>query len=49
MLNDQIAVQGSNSAAKCAEIYLQRILTHGDGAFDKSWMEETFEQYWGHM
>lgn len=49
VLNDPIAGQGSNSAAKCAEIYLQRILTHGDGAFDKSWMEETFEQYWGYM
>ncbi|CAI0899490.1 Uncharacterised protein [Serratia entomophila] len=46
VLNDPITGQGSNSAAKCAAIYLQRILAHRDAAFDSRWMEETFDDYW---
>ena len=46
-LNDPIAGQGSNNAARGAEIYLRRILDHAEGArFDVDWMEETFADYW---
>ncbi|GAA5135913.1 styrene monooxygenase/indole monooxygenase family protein [Pseudonocardia adelaidensis] len=44
--NDPITGQGSNNAAKCAEMYLHSILDHGDGPFDREWMTSTFERYW---
>jgi Styrene monooxygenase A putative substrate binding domain/Pyridine nucleotide-disulphide oxidoreductase len=44
--NDPITGQGSNNAAKCAEVYLDSILRRGDGPYDRQWMEATFEQYW---
>jgi hypothetical protein len=44
--NDPITGQGSNNAAKCAQAYLHAILNHGDAAFDRSWMEQTFERFW---
>jgi hypothetical protein len=46
VLNDPITGQGSNNAAKCAAVYLQRILERGDEPFGRAWMEETFERYW---
>lgn len=46
VLNDPITGQGSNNAAKCAEIYLERILARGDGPFDAQWMQQTFDHYW---
>ncbi|HZR91246.1 MAG TPA: styrene monooxygenase/indole monooxygenase family protein [Gaiellaceae bacterium] len=46
VLNDPITGQGSNSAAKCATHYLQRIVERGDDDFDVPWMEETFAGYW---
>jgi flavin reductase (DIM6/NTAB) family NADH-FMN oxidoreductase RutF/2-polyprenyl-6-methoxyphenol hydroxylase-like FAD-dependent oxidoreductase len=46
VLNDPITGQGSNNAAKCAEIYLERILARGGDAFDRPWMEQTFDHYW---
>ncbi len=46
VLNDPITGQGSNNAAKCAEIYLERILYHGDEPFDERWMQQTFDRYW---
>lgn len=46
VLNDPITGQGSNNAAKCAAVYLQRILDHGDRPFDAAWMQETFDTYW---
>lgn len=45
-LNDPITGQGSNNAAKCANIYLQSIIAQGDQAFDTAWMSQTFTQYW---
>ena len=48
VVNDPITGQGSNNAAKCAKVYLQSILDHGDRVFGRSWMEQTFEQYWGY-
>jgi flavin reductase (DIM6/NTAB) family NADH-FMN oxidoreductase RutF len=46
VLNDPISVQGSNNAAKCAEIYLERIQSQRDRAFDERWMQQTFDHYW---
>jgi flavin reductase (DIM6/NTAB) family NADH-FMN oxidoreductase RutF len=46
VLNDPITGQGSNNAAKCADIYLQSILDHGDGKADPEWMQQTFDRYW---
>ncbi|MFD3517190.1 styrene monooxygenase/indole monooxygenase family protein [Streptomyces sp. NPDC058657] len=44
--NDPITGQGSNSASKCAASYLDSIVSHGDAAFDESWMQSTFDRYW---
>jgi flavin reductase (DIM6/NTAB) family NADH-FMN oxidoreductase RutF/2-polyprenyl-6-methoxyphenol hydroxylase-like FAD-dependent oxidoreductase len=46
VLNDPLTAQGSNNAAKCAEIYLERILGHEHGSFDPEWMHQTFDHYW---
>lgn len=46
VLNDPITGQGSNNASKCAMLYLDAILAHGQGAFDAAWMQQTFERYW---
>lgn len=46
VVNDPITGQGSNNAAKCAQVYLDRILEHGEQPFDQQWMEGTFEKYW---
>ena len=46
VLNDPITGQGSNNAAKCAEIYLERILSRDDEPFDEPWMQQTFDRYW---
>lgn len=48
VVNDPITGQGSNNAAKCAQVYLDRILAHGDQAFDRDWMQATFETYWSY-
>ncbi|PXY30098.1 styrene monooxygenase/indole monooxygenase family protein [Prauserella endophytica] len=44
--NDPITGQGSNNAAKCAAVYLERILERGDKPFDREWMQGTFDRYW---
>jgi flavin reductase (DIM6/NTAB) family NADH-FMN oxidoreductase RutF len=46
VLNDPITGQGSNNAAKSADIYLKSILERGAGAADAEWMEQTFDRYW---
>ena len=46
VLNDPITGQGSNNAAKCAELYLESIVEHGDDPFDERWMQRTFDRYW---
>jgi hypothetical protein len=46
VLNDPITGQGSNNAAKSARVYLKAILDHGDKAFDRTWMQRTFDAYW---
>jgi flavin reductase (DIM6/NTAB) family NADH-FMN oxidoreductase RutF len=45
VLNDPITGQGSNNAAKCAEIYLEAIVEQG-GGFDERFMQRTFDRYW---
>ena len=44
--NDPITGQGSNNAAKCAAVYLEAILEHGDKAFDRDFMQSAFDRYW---
>jgi len=46
VLNDPITGQGSNNAARCAEIYLESILERGEKPADAEWMQQTFERYW---
>jgi flavin reductase (DIM6/NTAB) family NADH-FMN oxidoreductase RutF len=46
VLNDPLTVQGSNNAARCAEIYLESILELGTGRPDAEWMQQTFDRYW---
>jgi flavin reductase (DIM6/NTAB) family NADH-FMN oxidoreductase RutF len=46
VLNDPITGQGSNNAAKCADLYLESILERGDRPGDAAWMESTFDSYW---
>jgi hypothetical protein len=46
VLNDPIAGQGSNNAAKSARTYLNRILENGDKPFDRAWMQQTFDCFW---
>jgi hypothetical protein len=47
VLNDPITGQGSNNASKAAASYLQSIREH-DGPYDRAFMEQTFERYWGY-
>lgn len=46
VLNDPITGQGSNNAARAAEIYLESILEKGSGPADAEWMQQTFDRYW---
>jgi flavin reductase (DIM6/NTAB) family NADH-FMN oxidoreductase RutF len=46
VLNDPITGQGSNNAAKAADIYLKCIIERGDEAANAEWMEQTFDRYW---
>ncbi len=46
VLNDPITGQGSNNAAKCADVYLKSIVARGEGAGDAAWMQQTFDRYW---
>jgi flavin reductase (DIM6/NTAB) family NADH-FMN oxidoreductase RutF len=46
VLNDPITGQGSNNAARCAQIYLESISERGERPADRQWMEHTFERYW---
>jgi len=46
VLNDPITGQGSNNASKCAKVYLDSIIAHGDKPYDQAWMQATFDRYW---
>jgi len=46
VLNDPIAGQGANSAAKAAAIHVADILDHGPAAFDLPWLRRTADRSW---
>lgn len=46
ILNDPIAGQGLNCAAKMAHHVGQAILAHGAEPFTADWMRQTFESFW---
>jgi flavin reductase (DIM6/NTAB) family NADH-FMN oxidoreductase RutF len=46
VLNDPLTGQGSNNAARCADIYLESIVERGNGSGDAEWMQHTFDRYW---
>jgi flavin reductase (DIM6/NTAB) family NADH-FMN oxidoreductase RutF len=46
VLNDPVTGQGSNNASRCAAIYLDAICSHEGQAFDREFMQRTFERYW---
>jgi flavin reductase (DIM6/NTAB) family NADH-FMN oxidoreductase RutF/2-polyprenyl-6-methoxyphenol hydroxylase-like FAD-dependent oxidoreductase len=46
VLNDPLTGQGSNNASKSAAIYLEAISAHDGRAFDREFMQRTFERYW---
>jgi hypothetical protein len=48
VLNDPITGQGSNNAAKCADVYLDAIVGRGTEPFDREWMEHTFATFWNY-
>ncbi|TDC40002.1 FAD-binding oxidoreductase [Actinomadura sp. KC345] len=44
--NDPVTGQGANNAVRCAAIYCDEILKHGDRPFDADWMQQTFDVFW---
>ncbi|HUY20158.1 MAG TPA: styrene monooxygenase/indole monooxygenase family protein [Candidatus Binataceae bacterium] len=46
VLNDPIAGQGSNHAAKTTHLAIERIVERRSRPFDADWMEALFEEYW---
>jgi 2-polyprenyl-6-methoxyphenol hydroxylase-like FAD-dependent oxidoreductase len=46
ILNDPIAAQGANNAAKMARLVADQIAAHGDRPFDPAWMTAVFEEFW---
>jgi hypothetical protein len=46
ILNDPIAGQGANNAAKMAALVTQRVIEHGNRKFDAQWMQTVFDQFW---
>ena len=46
VLNDPITGQGSNTASKCANIYMGSVLNRGAKPFDAAWMQDTFNCFW---
>ncbi len=46
VLNDPIAAQGANHAAKAAHALEGQIVERGDRPFDAAWMSASFEDFW---
>jgi 2-polyprenyl-6-methoxyphenol hydroxylase-like FAD-dependent oxidoreductase len=46
--NDPIGGQGANNAVHCAVSYLDSIVNHGDGPFDREFMARCYSRYWDH-
>ncbi len=49
VVNDPITGQGSNNAAKCAKLYLERIVAHEGMPFDRAFMQDTFDRFWAEV
>jgi hypothetical protein len=45
-LNDPIAGQGANNAAKMADLVTQRVIDRSDAPFDAEWMQAVFDEFW---
>lgn len=45
-LNDPIAGQGANNAARMSDAVLNRIFAQGDAPFDAEWMNDVFTRFW---
>lgn len=48
VLNDPLASQGANCAARMARFLAERIDANRGGAYDREWMEAQFEEFWEH-
>jgi hypothetical protein len=48
-LQDPIAAQGANSAAKMARLVRDRIIERADRPFDATWMESVFDEAWDYL
>jgi flavin reductase (DIM6/NTAB) family NADH-FMN oxidoreductase RutF len=46
VLNDPVTGQGSNNAARCADIYFESIMERRAEEPDGPWMQQTFDRYW---
>ncbi|MEV7357803.1 styrene monooxygenase/indole monooxygenase family protein [Kitasatospora sp. NPDC091276] len=46
VVNDPIAGQGANSAARAAQAYLRAIVEHGEAPYTADWMCRTAERFW---
>jgi 2-polyprenyl-6-methoxyphenol hydroxylase-like FAD-dependent oxidoreductase len=46
VVNDPLTAPGANSAAWAADAYLTAIRAHGDAAYDRPFMEQTFDDFW---
>ncbi|WP_244501230.1 styrene monooxygenase/indole monooxygenase family protein [Streptomyces sp. TP-A0874] len=46
MASGPLPGQGAGSAARCAAVYLDRILERGAEPFDEAWMQGTFDRHW---
>ncbi len=46
VLNDPIAGQGSNNAARMVRHLADSIVARGNAPFDAAWMHDTFERFW---
>jgi 2-polyprenyl-6-methoxyphenol hydroxylase-like FAD-dependent oxidoreductase len=46
--NDPVGGQGANMATRCAAIYQQAIIDHGDRPFDEEFMQHSFDRFWAH-
>lgn len=48
VLNDPVTGQGSNTASKAANVYMNSILERRDKPFDAAWMQQTFDSFWNY-
>ena len=46
VVNDPLTAPGANSVAMAADHYLSAIREHGEGPYDRAFMEKTFYDFW---